>query len=258
MCRFLPSLIPARLLCCICLVWLQSSDFAAAEDTPTKEQLDFFESKIRPVLINECYGCHSVEASTKGKLKGGLFLDSRDASRSGGESGPAVVPGDPEQSLLISAIKHEGLEMPPKGKLDEAVIADFETWIRSGAADPRDGKVVSATAMDVESRKSFWSFQPLIKSQPPSVADSAKWVRSEIDRYVLAKLEDKAIAPNSTASASTLVRRAWFDLLGLPPTPDDMREWTAKLQHASGTIDDQAWAALVDHLLECPRYGERL
>ncbi len=239
------------------MVWLQSSNFSAAEDALTKEQLDFFESKIRPVLVNECYGCHSKEASNKGKLRGGLMLDFRDASRSVGDSGPAIVPGDIDHSLLISAIKHEEFEMPPKGKLDESVIADFETWIQSGAADPRDGEAIAATAIDIETRRSFWSFLPLAKSQPPTVADPKKWVRSDIDRYVLAKLEDNAIVPNSTARASVLVRRAWFDLLGLPPTPDEMREWTAKLLHPSGTINDQAWGTLVDRLLDSPHFGER-
>lgn len=230
---------------------------ASAADGPTKEQLDFFEAKIRPVLVRECYGCHSVAASDVGKLRGGLFLDSRDASRTGGDTGAAVIPGDMEKSLLLSAIKHEDFEMPPKGKLDDAVIADFEKWIREGAADPRDGQAVMAIAMDMESRKSFWSFQPLAKTEPPAVTDSTKWGRSDIDRYILAPLEQKAIVPNGVADARALVRRAWFDLLGLPPSPDEMREWMAKLSSQSGSINDQAWSALIDHLLESPHYGER-
>ncbi len=230
---------------------------ACAAEGPTKEQLDFFESKIRPVLVRECYGCHSVDASDIGKLRGGLFLDSRDASRTGGDTGPAVVPGDTEKSLLLSAIKHEDFEMPPKGKLDDAVIADFEKWIQLGAADPRDGQAVAAIAMDVESRKSFWSFQPLTKTEPPAVTDSTKWGRSDIDRYILERLEQKAIVPNGLADARVLVRRAWFDLLGLPPSPDEMREWMAKLSSQSGSINDQAWSALIDHLLDSPHYGER-
>lgn len=230
---------------------------ACAEDGPTKEQLDFFESKIRPVLVRECYGCHSVEASSLGKLRGGLFLDSRDASRTGGDTGPAVVPGDTEKSMLLSAIRHEDFEMPPKGKLDDAVIADFEKWIQSGAADPREGQVIASITMDVESRKSFWSFQPLAQIEPPTVTDATKWVRRELDRYILEPLEKKAILPNGVADARVLVRRAWFDLLGLPPTPQEMHEWTTRLQTPSDSIDELAWGALIDHLLESPHYGER-
>ncbi len=240
-----------------CIIAFAGSGSVCAEDGPTQEQVDFFESKIRPVLVRECYGCHSVEASELGKLRGGLLLDSRDASRVGGDTGPAVVPGDTENSLLLSAIKHEVFEMPPTGKLDEAVIADFEKWIQSGAADPRAGEAVAAIAMDVESRRSFWSFQPLAKVEPPSVTDATKWVRSEIDRYILNPLEQQAIMPNRVAEARVLVRRAWFDLLGLPPTPEEMRDWTERLQSQSGSIDDQAWGALIDHLLESPHYGER-
>jgi hypothetical protein len=245
-------------LLCMFLMSLWGVDgLVPAQDRPSQEQFDFFETKIRPVLVRECYSCHSAEAAATGKLRGGLLLDSRAAIRQGGETGPAVVPGDSKQSILLSAIRHEDFEMPPKGKLDEAVIADFEKWIQSGAADPRDGQSVAAAAMDVESRKSFWSFQPLMKTAAPAVDDSTKWVRSQLDRYVLAPLEKQAIVPNGLADARTLVRRAWFDLLGLPPTPAQMREWTAKVQTAPGSFDDQAWADLIDYLLASPHYGER-
>jgi hypothetical protein len=227
-----------------------------SEDTAPQAQLDFFEAKIRPVLIRECYGCHSVEASAKGKLRGELLLDSRDSARKGGESGPAVVPGKPDESLLLSALKHESFEMPPKGKLDDATIANFEKWIQTGAADPRHARpVASAAPMDVESRREFWSFQPLTKSRPPVVTDSSQWVRSDIDRYVLARLESSELRPNPVASARVLIRRAWFDLLGIPPTPDEMRHWTAKLEESG--ISPEAWGMLIDHLLDSPNYGER-
>ena len=228
-----------------------------SDDEIPKEQLDFFEAKIRPVLIRECYSCHSAEAAANGKLRGDLLLDSRDATRKGGETGPAVVPGKAEASLLLSALKHEDLEMPPKGKLDAGIIADFEKWIQSGAADPRNGQSARTTSvMDVEARRNFWSFRPLVKLDPPKVTDQTKWARTDLDRFVLERLESSKLAPNSAANSRVLVRRAWFDLLGLPPTPEEMQEWSAKLG-GDGKINDQAWAALIDHLLESPHYGER-
>ena len=226
-------------------------------DEIPKEQLDFFEAKIRPVLVRECYGCHSTEAAAKGKLRGELLLDSRDALRKGGESGPAIVPGNAEESLLLSALKHEDLEMPPKGKLEAGIIADFEKWIRAGAADPRSGQSAAAQAiMDIDSRRDFWSFQRLSRSNPPVVADTNKWVRSDVDRFVLARLQSSSLTPNTVANARVLVRRAWFDLLGLPPTTDEMQEWTTKLG-PNGEINEDAWKALIDHLLDSPHYGER-
>jgi hypothetical protein len=137
------------------------------------------------------------------------------------------------------------------------VIADFEKWIASGAADPRDGKSMVATAMDVESRKSFWSFQPLIKAPPPNVQDTTQWVRTSLDHFILAPLEKQSMVPTGLAEARVLVRRAWFDLLGLPPSPDEIRSWTARLQLGTGSIDEHAWGDLIDHLLASPHYGER-
>lgn len=237
--------------------FISGNSSSRADDEIPKDQLDFFETKIRPVLVRECYGCHSAEAAAKGKLRGELLLDSRQAARKGGESGPAVVPGNVDASLLLSAIKHEDLEMPPKGKLDAAIIADFEKWIETGAADPRSAQPsAEPVVMDVNSRRTFWSFQPLAKSQPPSVIDSTKWVRSDVDRFVLSAMEARKLTPNAIASGRVLVRRAWFDLLGLPPTPDEMREWTEKLE-VNGEIDKQAWASLIEHLLNSPHFGER-
>ncbi len=126
-----------RLLSLFCVVWFSVLPSNASADSPPIDtaQRDFFETKIRPVLVAECYSCHSVEAEKNSKLRGALLLDSRDATLAGGESGPAVVPGNPDESLLISALKHEGYEMPPKGKLDDAVIADFVKWVEMGAPD---------------------------------------------------------------------------------------------------------------------------
>jgi len=241
----------------IATTYFLCSGILRGEDEIPKVQLDFFETKIRPVLVRECYGCHSTEAASKGKLRGDLLLDSRDATRKGGESGPAVIPGKAEESLLLSALKHEDIEMPPKGKLDAGIIVDFEKWIQTGAADPRSGQSEhTSTVMDVAGRRTFWSFQPLAKSNPPIVTNGTKWVRSDVDRYVLERLQSSKLTPNSVADARVLVRRAWFDLLGLPPTPDEMREWTTKLGNA-GEINNEAWGALIDHLLDSPHYGER-
>ncbi len=228
-----------------------------ADDEIPKEQLEFFEAKIRPVLIRECYSCHSAEAAAKGKLRGDLLLDSREAIRKGGESGPAVIPGNAAESLLLKALKHEDLEMPPKGKLDQLIISNFETWIQTGAADPRTGQsMVAPAVMDVESRRSFWSFQPLSEPKTPKVPDAQNWIRTDVDRFILERLNTHQLSPNPVANAQVLVRRAWFDLLGLPPTPEEMRNWSTKLADR-GSINQVVWEELIDHLLDSPHYGER-
>ncbi len=229
----------------------------AQEGSPS--DLEFFESKIRPVLVRECYDCHSHEAESKGKLRGKLLLDTRDGGRTGGESGPAIVPGKPEESLLIQAIKHVDLEMPPKGKLPDDTIANFEKWVRSGAVDPRDGKPSNGSrTIDHEAARDFWAFRPLVQSTLPAV-NHPEWVRSPIDHYILAQLESRQITPNSLASPHTLVRRAYLDLTGLPPTLTEHDFWVSRLTALAspGAINTAAWAELIDSLLGCPQYGER-
>ncbi|QDU26574.1 Planctomycete cytochrome C [Anatilimnocola aggregata] len=231
----------------LALVILPSS-FAAAD-----EGTDFFEAKIRPVLVEHCYACHSADAARAKKLKGDLLLDTRDGIRKGGESGPAVVPGKVKESVLISAIRHESFEMPPKGKLPEAVIADFVKWIEMGAADPRDGtSVVKKYEIDIEAGRKFWSFRPLAEVAVPQVRD-AKWPRGEIDRFVLSKLEENSLAPLAVAEPRDLVRRLYFDLLGLPPTLEEIDRFLAAAQRDR----EGAVAALVDELLKSPHFGER-
>ncbi|MCO6453864.1 MAG: PSD1 domain-containing protein [Pirellulaceae bacterium] len=236
-----------------------------AASQPDRAGLEFFETKIRPVLTEHCYACHSAAAAEKGKLRGGLLLDTREATRQGGESGPAVVPGQPDESLLLSALRHEAFEMPPKGKLPEAVIADFARWIELGAPDPRDGKPLVAQSMiDIEAGRAFWSFQPLAQVEPPQAADDP-WVRTPIDAWIRARQQAAGIRPNPPAEARILIRRAWFDLLGLPPAPEELDAWTARLTAAGSaepaggqaTFNHQVWAELVDHLLASPHYGER-
>ena len=218
--------------------------------------LAFFESKIRPVLVENCYDCHSNAAESKGELKGGLALDSREGIRLGGETGPAVTPSKPAQSLLLAALRHENsLEMPKKKKkLSDAVIADFAKWIETGAIDPREGKAVAAKQpdVDIEAGKKHWAFQPLAKPLPP-VIKVKDWARTDVDRFVRAAQEDKGITANVTADPSRLIRRAYFDLIGLPPTPEQVDHF---LQDAESGLDE-AWARLIDELLASPHYGER-
>jgi Protein of unknown function (DUF1553)/Protein of unknown function (DUF1549)/Planctomycete cytochrome C len=242
-----------------------------AQNAP-KEQLDFFESRIRPVLVRECYSCHSEEASGRGKLRGQLFLDTRDGMRKGGETGPVLNPGKPEESLLISALKHESIEMPPKGKLPLEVIADFEKWILQGAVDPRiDSANRKQTVIDIQGGKNFWSFLPLKQIEAPKPLNSQNWAQTPIDRFIHAAQLQQACLPNPVADVRTLIRRAWLDLLGLPPTPEEMNAWTARLaskkesktiaestsEKLPSEIDRQQWSILIDHLLESPHFGER-
>src|SRR5437868_1061956 len=151
----------------------------------TNDQAEFFEKKIRPVLVEHCYQCHSQQSE---KLQGKLLLDNREAARKGGETGPAVVPGDPDASLLVQALRYENLEMPPKGKLPAHVIADFETWIKRGAADPRESSGVPAAPaqpqIDFAAGRQFWSLQPLQPHAPPPVSDPL-WLRQPLDSFIL-------------------------------------------------------------------------
>src|SRR5262249_47743587 len=190
---------------------------------------------VRPIRVRECYSCH---ATTAQKVRGGLLLDSRDGIRKGGDNGPAVVPGDARKSRLLMAIKqkHDELKMPPKKKLADDVIADFEKWIVMGAPDPRDTPArVTKNEIDIEKGRKFWSFQPPKKTAPPTVKDVA-WARSDIDRYLLADLEAKGLKPVADADPRTLIRRLTLDLTGLPPSPEDVeafvKEHSAKPQAA--------------------------
>lgn len=214
--------------------------------------LALFESKIRPVLVKECYSCHSAEAAKNKKLRGGLQLDTRDGARKGGDSGPAVVPGDAKKSLLLVAMRHEGTveKMPPRGKLSDEALADFEKWITLGAPDPRDGSVLPGKRpIDIAEGKRFWSFRPLAVAPPPEVKNAA-WARNPIDRFILAGLEAKNLTPSKPLSKEKLVRRVTFDLTGLPPTP-------AEVDAFVNDTSPNAYEKLLARLLDSPRYGER-
>ncbi|MFO0820145.1 MAG: PSD1 and planctomycete cytochrome C domain-containing protein [Pirellulales bacterium] len=216
----------------------------------TERGLALFEKRIRPALVQHCYECHSQE---KGEPKGGLLVDSRAGLLEGGESGAAIVPGNPEDSLLLEALRHDGLEMPPERKLPDDLIADFETWIRLGAPDPRQGEANSgARKIDIAEGRKFWAFQPVATVEPPKTFSPARadWPRSDVDRFLLSAMEADGVVPVGDADRRTLLRRLTFDLTGLPPTPDELAAF-----EADRTPD--ALEKVVDRLLKSPRFGER-
>ncbi|MGV3661014.1 MAG: PSD1 and planctomycete cytochrome C domain-containing protein [Prosthecobacter sp.] len=214
------------------------------------DDVAFFESKIRPVLAEHCYECHSAEA---GKSKGGLMLDTKDSIRAGGDSGPAVVPGAPAKSLLLTAMQHSDpdLEMPPKkAKLPDSVIADFAAWIKAGAADPREvaAKAAERPPVNVDSGRKFWSYQ---KPQRPKNANAS------IDSFIEAKLKENGLAPAPEAKPVALLRRLYFDLIGLPPTPKQVAAFVDPSDQTDPTDLNARYEAVVDELLRSPRFGER-
>ena len=219
---------------------------------PDAAQLDFFEKNIRPVLAAKCYKCHSAEAD---KVKGGLLLDTRDGIRQGGDTGHAVVPGNPGESLLLKALHYtdKDMSMPPEksgGKLPDKVIADFEMWVKMGVPDPRDGPaVVVKKEIDFAKAREFWAFKTPQAAPAPTVADK-QWPRTDIDRFILAGLEAKGLKPVADSDRRNLVRRVYFDLIGLPPTPEEMDAFF------KDTAPD-ALAKVVDRLLASPQFGER-
>jgi len=211
--------------------------------------IEFFEKKVRPVLADTCYECHSATAK---KIKGGLVLDTREGMLKGGDSGASIVPGDPEKSLLIKAVRYtdENLQMPPKNKkLSAAQLADLEAWVKMGAPDPRTNGAKVATAVVTEAARKHWAYQPVRSPAPPAVKNT-RWVRSPVDSFVLAKLESKNLRTSPRADKRTLIRRATYDLIGLPPTPEEVDAFVADKS-------PDAFAKLVDRLLASPHYGER-
>jgi len=233
------------------LVLLAASRVLAATEPDPAEGLAFFETKIRPLLAERCFECHHPDK----KMKGGLRLDLREGWTHGGDSGPALVPGHPDKSLLLEAVRYHNpkLQMPPKRRLTDAQVADLETWIALGAPDPRDGEIQPAgeRPIDLESGRRFWSFQPIRRPEPPAVQDR-HWPRTSIDHFTLADMEHAGRQPSPDASRETLARRAWFALTGLPPTPAQIDAFaTDPADH------DTAFAKLVDSLLDSPHYGER-
>ncbi|MEO8493879.1 MAG: PSD1 and planctomycete cytochrome C domain-containing protein [Planctomycetota bacterium] len=216
--------------------------------------LALFEAKIRPMLAQHCYQCHSAKS---GVPEGNLLLDSREATRKGGDRGPAVVPGKPNESLLLTAITHSDseLKMPPKKEqLPAALIHDVERWIKLGAPDPRDASAVPKSLVEnLEEAREFWALQKPVRHEPPTVQDKS-WPNSAIDQFVLARLEASNLSPSADAELATLLRRLYFDLLGLPPSPETSQAFVSRTQSEGF---DAAWEAEVDSLLASERYGER-
>jgi mono/diheme cytochrome c family protein len=216
---------------------------------PSKAGLEFFENKIRPILANNCYKCHSSQAS---KLKGGLSLEYHESILKGGDDGPALVPGNPDNSLLIKAVRYQDpdLQMPPKGnKLPDAQVADLVAWVKMGAPDPRSAGKEMAGASWSKERRQHWSFQPIKRVAEPEVHDT-NWVANPVDAFVLAKLEQNDMKPNPPADRRALIRRATYDLTGLPPTPEEVQAFVEDKSPA-------AYSNLVERLLASPQYGER-
>jgi hypothetical protein len=219
------------------------------------KDLEFFESRIRPVLVKHCFECHS-SASTE--LKGELLVDFRDGLRKGGETGAAIVPGKPGESLLLAALRYESFEMPPSGKLPPRVIADFEKWIRDGAIDPRDKAPTAEEAAgeswkaQLAERSRWWSLQPPNQVSPPNVTDQT-WSKEPVDRFVKAALDEVGLAPASPAEAEVLLRRLSFVLTGLPPKPARVKSFPTEFaKYPEAALDN-----LVDDLLASPHLGER-
>lgn len=228
--------------------WLLPGLLVAADLTP--EQTEFFEKKIRPVLATSCYGCHNSKSKT---AMGGLRLDSREGLLQGGDSGKAIMPGDPSASKLVQAVSYQHeLKMPPSGRLSEAQIADLAAWVKMGAPDPRSGSVVTPPVRkgyDFAESKKFWAFQPVGAAAPPPVRDR-DWVRSPVDAFILSKLAEHKLRPAAPAGKRALLRRVTQDLTGLPPSPAEL---DAFLQDQS----PDAFEKVVDRLLASPHYGER-
>ena len=225
-------------------VWLIGLASAATAQVPTEEQTQFFEQKIRPVLVEHCYSCHSVAAHESKKLQGRLFLDSADGLLDGGESGAAIVKGKAAESLLLKALKYDGMEMPPAGKLSDEIIADFARWIEMGAPDPRQGEKPPRPKREIdlaEGRK-WWAFGPLKEiASEPSVS---------IDGFIAAAQKRQGLKPGRPANRQALIRRAYFDLIGLPPSPEQVAAFV-------GDESPQAFEKVIDQLLASPRYGEK-
>ena len=217
------------------------------------KSVEFFENRIRPVLVEHRCECHSAEALAKRKLKEGLQLDTRDGLRKGGDSGLAIVVGKARESRLIKALRYDGQpKMPPKGKVSDAVIADIETWIDAGAADPRSGGAVRQRGLSIEEGRKFWSYKPVQKPSIPIVKDRA-WLKNDIDAFILCGIEASGLRPAPDAPPATLLRRISYDLIGLPPS----REEVDRFVRAFKADGDAAYEAEVDRLLASPHFGER-
>ncbi|WP_372715586.1 DUF1553 domain-containing protein [Novipirellula sp.] len=259
LCRLGPSpmqmlVFTARLILVVGLLGVTATSAQAAEPAteqsePSAEHLEFFEKEVRPLLAEHCYSCHSASAE---KLQAGLRVDTRAGLIEGGDSGASVEPGDPEASLFMEAVRYESYEMPPKGKLSDEQIATFEKWIQLGAPWPLEEAPESAAApaFDLQQRKKdHWVWQPVQSPPLPAVQDRA-WPKAELDHFILSQLEQNDLQPAEDAERAAILRRLCFDLIGLPPTPEQTAQFL-------NDPSPDAVSRLVDDLLESPEFGER-
>lgn len=252
-----PAFRPFRqsLFGCLVFITFASSSFLVAagpnESQPNAEHVAFFESRIRPVLIEHCYECHSDETED---VAGSLWLDTAGGMMDGGDSGPAIVPGDVDGSLLITAIRYESSEMPPSGRLPDPVIEDFEKWIRDGAVDPRTSAGPShqrptPSGIDLEDGRKFWAFQPVQSSNVPPPHGDQRLSDSWIDAFLDDELSQAGVVGNEAAATDAQLRRLSFDLMGLPPSEDMIDAWRSD-------PTDRRWSQIVDRQLASPEFAE--
>ena len=231
---------------------------AQSDEQLSSADINFFESRIRPILIEHCYGCHSSDAD---RIRGGLLLDTREGWQVGGISGPAIIPGDPDASLLIESIRweDEDFQMPPRRKLPDSDISLLEEWVRRGAPDPRvramlgeeeaAALVIPGGGVPKEAGRDHWAFQPISDPEIPDV-ENVRWAESDIDRFLLARLEQESLRPAPDAGRETLIRRLSFDLRGTPPTPEEIEDFASDRS-------PEAYASLVNAYLGSSEFGER-
>ena len=245
------SLFGFNALLLLTLGWCAPAPAGETQKPLSPQALQFFEAKVRPVLVEHCFKCHGDVK----KPKAGLRLDSRGAMLKGGDLGPVLVPGQPEKSLLVKAVTYDDqeLKMPPSKKLAREEIAALTEWVKLGAPWPGPDTaaipVRQAEAQITDKDRSHWSFQPLKRPQVPAVKNG-KWVANPIDAFILAGLEAKGLEPNRPATKLELVRRVYYDVTGLPPTPADAEAFLAD-------PSPRAYEELIDRLLASPRYGEK-
>jgi len=231
----------------VALALVPTLPYGLRADTTDAKGVEFFEKKVRPLLVKHCYSCHSDEPGAK--VRGDLRLDTRDGVRKGGTNGAVIVPGKPDESPLILAVRHtDERKMPPKGPISPGEVADLVAWVTMGAPDPRDGRAV--VGIDLVKGREWWSFKPVARVAPPVVIDPV-WTFNDIDCFILAGHEKRGLKSVGLADKRTLLRRVTYDLTGLPPNPDEITDFLAD-------TSPTAYERVVDRLLASPAYGERL
>ena len=228
------------------LTWIAATVVVSAQETDQTAEREFFERQVRPILARHCLSCHGGDT----KIKGGLRLDSRAGWKTGGDSGPAIVAGDLDASLLVKAVRYgkDSYQMPPDGKLPDAAIRALETWVQNGAFDPREGEVVAPRkGIDLEAGRLHWSYRPILDYPVPNI--SVPGTRSDIDRFLLAKMQESGLTPVAEATSQELVRRLYFDLTGLPPTPEQLADYCRE-------PSETRYVELVDRLLASRAFAE--